>query len=60
MGKGDRLPSQVSGGEQERVAIARAVVNRPPFFWPISPRETWIPGPPGKSWNSSKPSIRKG
>jgi putative ABC transport system ATP-binding protein len=27
--KGDRLPSQISGGEQERVAIARALVNRP-------------------------------
>src|SRR3972149_6848543 len=28
-GKGNRLPSQVAGGEQERVAIARAIVNRP-------------------------------
>jgi putative ABC transport system ATP-binding protein len=28
-GKGHRLPSQISGGEQERVAIARAIVNRP-------------------------------
>lgn len=27
--KGKRLPSQVSGGEQERAAIARAVVNHP-------------------------------
>jgi putative ABC transport system ATP-binding protein len=27
--KGDRLPSRLSGGEQERVAIARAIVNRP-------------------------------
>lgn len=25
----DRLPSQVSGGEQERTAVARALVNRP-------------------------------
>jgi putative ABC transport system ATP-binding protein len=28
-GKGGRLPSQISGGEQERVAIARAMVNKP-------------------------------
>jgi putative ABC transport system ATP-binding protein len=27
--KGKRLPSQLSGGEQERVAIARALVNKP-------------------------------
>ncbi len=27
--KADRLPNQISGGEQERVAIARAIVNRP-------------------------------
>lgn len=31
-GKGNRLPSQISGGEQERVAIARAIVNRPPIL----------------------------
>lgn len=27
--KADRLPSQLSGGEQERVAISRAIVNNP-------------------------------
>ena len=31
-GKEHRLPSQVSGGEQERVAIARAIVNEPPIL----------------------------
>jgi len=31
-GKGERLPNQISGGEQERVAIARAIVNRPPIL----------------------------
>ena len=34
VGLGDkvkRLPNQLSGGEQERVAIARAIVNQPPI-----------------------------
>lgn len=30
-GKSHRLPGQISGGEQERVAIARAIVNKPPI-----------------------------
>jgi putative ABC transport system ATP-binding protein len=30
--KAQRLPDQLSGGEQERVAIARAIVNRPPII----------------------------
>jgi putative ABC transport system ATP-binding protein len=28
-GKGHRLPAEISGGEQERVALARAIVNHP-------------------------------
>ncbi|MCK4778086.1 MAG: ATP-binding cassette domain-containing protein, partial [Actinomycetia bacterium] len=30
--KTNRLPNQLSGGEQSRVAIARAVVNNPPII----------------------------
>jgi len=32
VGKGERLPGQISGGEQERVAVARAIVNEAPIL----------------------------
>jgi putative ABC transport system ATP-binding protein len=31
-GKEERLPGQLSGGEQGRVAVARAIVNQPPII----------------------------
>ncbi|MGH3756706.1 ABC transporter ATP-binding protein [Actinophytocola sp.] len=30
-GLGDRLPGQLSGGQQQRIALARALVSRPPL-----------------------------
>ena len=37
MDAGDRLPSQVSGGEAQRAAVARAVINKPTILFADEP-----------------------
>ncbi len=39
-GKANRLPNQLSGGEQGRLAIARAIVNEPPLILADEPTGT--------------------
>ncbi len=55
VGLGDRMrhrPSEISGGQKQRAAIARALVNSPSLILPTSPPETWTPKLAMRYWTS--------
>ena len=57
LGKERVMPITLSGGEQQRVGIARAVVNRP-YCWPMNPPVTSTQNCHGKSWGCSNNSTK--
>src|SRR5437879_2583543 len=60
VGKKDLYPNQLSGGQQQLVAVARAVIANPKLILADEPPATCIPAKARRSWSCSRGSTTRG
>ena len=55
-----KYPYEISGGQKQRAAVARALITQPVWCWPTSPPAPWIPRRPPSCCGCFPISIGRG